>query len=312
MHQRIAIIAHGRLRSHRDLKTLATSIGSEILFTQYSGHASKLSSEIAPTNDILIVAGGDGSVNEVVNGVMQHERSLRPAVCIVPLGSGNDIARFNGFTSNANEVLTRLNADRRINWDVLRIAFEISNEHTNTSTNEHTNKLTTQQVRYCVNVASIGLGGRVAQIFTDDLRKLPGHAGYFVAILRGFSSFKPVASLLTLTMNGSTKTISQKRLIVAMCNSRYFGSGLGIAPEADPTDGVIEVVDIGEVGVLQYLRQLPRLRRASPLQDPRISYNKATECRLESEEPIPIEIDGDFVGTTPMRVSIERHAIRFL
>ena len=159
---------------------------------------------------------------------------------------------------------------------------------------------------------SIGLGGRVAQLFNDRMRKLPGHLGYMAAIVKGFSTYRALASTLSITNGTKVQRISTERLLTAVCNSRYFGSGLGIAPDANPSDGLINVTDVGAVSVLHYIRHLPGLRKARRLPDDRINYHRATECALESEHQIPIEIDGDYVGTTPIRATIERSAISLM
>ena len=101
-------------------------------------------------------------------------------------------------------------------------------------------------------------------------------------------------------------------LLTAVANSKWFGSGIGIAPHALPDDGILNLTLVKDVGPLTYARFLPQLMRGAAIKDPRIAYHTARECSITSDEPLPIEIDGEFVGYTPLQVRVHKRAIRLL
>ena len=101
-------------------------------------------------------------------------------------------------------------------------------------------------------------------------------------------------------------------LMACLCNSRWFGAGLGIAPLADPSDGLMDITLVGKVSPLTYLRYLPRLLRGKPIHDSRVEYLKTRAVVIESAESLPVEIDGEFVGFGPVTAQVVPSAIRFI
>jgi diacylglycerol kinase (ATP) len=99
---------------------------------------------------------------------------------------------------------------------------------------------------------------------------------------------------------------------VCMANGKYFGSGLCIAPEAELNDGIAEIVIIGNVGIWDYLNKVPLLKKGRKINHPEVIYKKSTSCTIESQTPMPIDMDGEFVGYTPLTMDMIQKRIKIL
>jgi len=285
------LICHGRLRSHPLVCKVVSEYAADLLCTTRTRHACDLASSIDERSDILLVAGGDGTLHEVIDGMMQRPVESRPPILLIPLGSGNDTARMIGARGTLADIQRRISAQQSRDWDVLECTIGAE-----------------QVTRYCTNVLDVGFGGEVARRYTDRLRKLPARLGYVTATLQGFVSSKA----RRMSVRIDDVIIDDEMLLTAVANSKWFGSGIGIAPLAKPDDGVLDITVVKNVGPLTYARFLPDLMRGVPIRDPRIHYHSGRECTITTNEPLPIEIDGEFVGFTPIMVKVHHKAVRLL
>lgn len=285
------LICHGRLRSHPLVCKVVSEYAAELLCTTRTRHACDLASSIDERSDILLVAGGDGTLHEVIDGMMQRPVESRPPILLIPLGSGNDTARMIGARATLADIQRRISAQQAKDWDVLECTIGAE-----------------QVTRYCTNVLDVGFGGEVARRYTNGLRKLPARLGYVTATLQGFVSSKA----RRMSVRIDDVLIDDEMLLTAVANSKWFGSGIGIAPLAKPDDGILDITVVKNVGPLTYARFLPDLMRGVPIRDPRIHYHSGRECMITTNEPLPIEIDGEFVGFTPIMVKVHHKAVRLL
>lgn len=285
------LICHGRLRSHPLVCKVVSEYAADLLCTTRTRHACDLASSIDERSDILLVAGGDGTLHEVIDGMMQRPVESRPPILLIPLGSGNDTARMIGARATLADIQRRISAQQSRDWDVLECTIGAE-----------------QVTRYCTNVLDVGFGGEVARRYTNGLRKLPARLGYVTATLQGFVSSKA----RRMSVRIDDVLIDDEMLLTAVANSKWFGSGIGIAPLAKPDDGILDITVVKNVGPLTYARFLPDLMRGVPIRDPRIHYHSGRECTITTNEPLPIEIDGEFVGFTPIMVKVHHKAVRLL
>jgi diacylglycerol kinase (ATP) len=294
MSRRVMIIAHGRFRGHRTILSVAERTGYTPLYTDRQGHAEHLATLIHADTSMLIVVGGDGVLHEVVNGLMRRDASRRPPILLIPLGTGNDTARALGSKSRLRAIIRCLDKHHVVTWDVLQLSYTgLEGEPT---------------TRYCINIADVGFGGHVMQHYSSRLREVPLGLGYVLASLRGFISSRPVPMHLTTGLQTREGTM----LMACLCNSRWFGAGLGIAPLANPSDGLMDITLVGKVSPLTYLRYLPRLMLGKPIHDSRVEYLKTRVAIIKSPESAPLEIDGEFVGFAPVTAQVVPSAIRFV
>ena len=294
MATRTAIIVHGRFRGQRLVESVAERLGTTPFFTDRPRHAEILAATLHPDVQTVVVAGGDGTVHEVVNGLMQRKPEHRPRIAILPMGTGNDVARALQIRSSSKNLFLRLQNQHPVAWDVLRLTF--------------TNLEGEQESRYCINVADVGFGGEVTRLYSDQLRAVPFGLGYLVASFRGFMRAKPAS--VTVQASGLTRQLTS--LMVVLANSKWFGSGIGIAPQADPADGLIDVTIVGDVSTPTYIRFLPRLLKAKSISDPRIEYLRSTSVDVTALTDMPLEIDGEYCGHTPLQAEVVPLAVKFL
>lgn len=296
------VIAHGwkgkRAAAARALCDRLQHMGRQhdLVHTQQQGHAIELARRaVVEGAQHVIAVGGDGTVNEVVHGMLLADTARGSAdLSVIPCGSGNDVARVLHLRSihHAIDVAASTVPDI-VSADVLDIRYRAYDG--------------SMQQRYCINVADVGLGGNVARIRDQRLRKLPGPLGYMLGIVAGMLS--TTQQQVDITLDGTTRR--QRALTVCIANNTWFGGGLGIAPDASWTDGIADVVTIGDVSIPAYVTHLPGLRAARRLQDHRISYGRASTVSVTHvDEPLPLEIDGEYLGTTPIHVSIDVGAVR--
>jgi len=271
--------------------------GAVFFYTDYVGHAMQLAERAAREGFRFLVAlGGDGTVNEVVNGIMALPPALRGEVrlAIVPVGSGNDFVRSSGLGHSLESLEVAIRTDRPVFMDVGSISHI-----------EEVGK----PVRYFANIADAGIGGLVAGKMRSLLNWLPATLAYQVSILRSFLSFRHPR----VRLNSDTFQYTGKLLSLCAANGQWFGSGLGIAPHADIQDGQLAFVVLGDVSLSDYLRHLPAVRKKSFISHPHIQYHKGQFCEIEIlEGDCLLEADGEYLGKAPVRMGIHPGAISLL
>jgi len=266
----------------------------EFRSTSRRQHAIELAKEGTEQGcDILVAVGGDGTLHEVINGVMQSDipPDALPVIGFLPYGSANDFARTAGI-SNSIEGLHGLIQTRSIhNIDLGKITIHQTGES-----------------RYFINIAGVGLGAEVAQQM-EGSSSFFGHGfNYYKHIIKGFLTYaKKEVHCIT-----ADRQWKGKLLQMAIANGRYFGNAICIAPDAIIDDGQFQVSIFGDLSLWDYIKNLGKLKRGEKINLPQVSYQDADELRLESNAPCGIEADGEYVGVLPATISLIPKAIRFL
>lgn len=294
----MACIMHGRIRQAEQVWRCwqqAASPAHELrrYRTRHAGHGITLAEQaIREGATVLISLGGDGTLNEVVNGLMQAQQRLSPAdgqqlrLCAMSGGTGNDFLRSIGGASDFDAILAAIEADRVRHLDAGHVRFQTR---------------AGPQERYFINITDLGMGGLIAQRLHRYPKWLGSQLPYQLAILRTFFTYRH--QRLALRAANWEEDVSVMSLVAA--NGRYFGSGLGIAPQARPDDGQLAIVILGNISIWDYLRHLPQLRRCEPIDHPEVHYTSVTEIELTgNQQPLPIDMDGEYIGTTPMHIQI--------
>jgi diacylglycerol kinase (ATP) len=272
----------------------------DLQISRYPGHAVSLAAEARADCDYLIAAGGDGTLNEVVNGCLQGadddpEREL-PCLGVMPLGSANDFARTLGVEKSAEALvgLIASNATRAI--DVGRLRCHVKDGD--------------PLVRYFVNVADVGIGAKVVERLAVSGKRLGPTLSYLGAIVATFIGYHR-QQIAVESDNGLHWECPA--LIVVAGNGRYFGAGLCATPQASPDNGELALTLIGDASLLDFARYLGRLKRGELLDHPAVSYHRDRAVRITSSGgPAPVEADGEFLGYTPVDIELLPGRVRFL
>lgn len=282
-----------RLRWPRIARLLTRRLGKvEIRFTRKAGDAAVLAAELALAGfDPVIAAGGDGTVNEVVNGLLATPCEIRAGV--LPIASGGDFARTLDL-DGLNGAVETLAAGYCRKVDVIRARFHGPDGATE---------------RHFVNVASLGLGGLVTRAVQDGWRFLPGSLRYLAACIPNLAAgcvFK--VRLFLDDVDTGTFDVT----IVSLANGRYQGGGILIAPAAAIDDGLIHVTLVEQVGLAEVVRNLRILYSGAIYGYPKVRHWQAKSVRAEAQTTVPLELDGEPLGMLPVAADVLPQALRLI
>lgn len=263
-------------------------------YTKQEKHAVALAKQATEEGcDYLIAVGGDGTLHEVINGVLQSDvpSDDYPTVGLLPYGSANDFARTAGIDTSIEALIEGIRSNHIQRIDLGKIVLH-----------------QTQETRYFINIAGVGLGAEVAQNLEGSSSMFGSGFNYFKHIIKGFLRYRKKEVVCT----SSAWQWKGKLLQMAVANGRYFGNAICIAPDARITDGHFQVAIFGDLSIWDYLKNLGKLKKGTRIDHPQVSYFDTDEILLESEDPCGIEADGEYVGLVRATISVLPKAISFL
>jgi diacylglycerol kinase (ATP) len=271
-------------------------------FTERRGHATALAREALGRGCRRVVAvGGDGTLSEVVNGYFDEAGEVidrHAALGLLPAGTGSDFGRTIGL-STREAALDAILGEARRQLDVLSVESQDAGGRPCT--------------RRAINVVSLGLGGDVVARIEAWRERWPRWAGrralFVAAAVRALTSYRTTRVRVTLD-DGVERTVRSGFLVIA--NGRYAGAGMKLAPEADPADGLCDVVLTDGVTRWDVIRELPRITRGAHRSHPGVTLYRTRAVTVEADEPLPLDVDGDPAGSTPLRVTVVPSAVGFL
>jgi YegS/Rv2252/BmrU family lipid kinase len=268
----------------------------QVCFTEGPGHAIGLARELLRSGYERIVAvGGDGTLNEVLNGFLEQGLPSCPesSLAFIPVGTGCDFQRSIGIRTLKDAVKV-LQKGQPHPMDVGRISFL---DHAGT-----------QRIRYFANMVSFGMGGEVARRSRNRFRRLGGNAAFLYATLEVFLTYRAKTVQLTLDRAepGTAHTITN----IAVGNGRYHGGGMHVCPLAQLDDGLLEVTVIDALGLWQLARDLRFLYSRNLYVHPKAHHFRAVELKAHTIERVTIEVDGESLGTLPAEITLLPSAIQ--
>lgn len=270
----------------------------EIQFTQGVGDGARIAQEAVSRGQELIVAvGGDGTVFEVVNGMMAADAGARTRVRlgIWPAGSGADFAR-GAHLPNDPEAVCALITKNEPKWvDVGRVQCVDSDGR--------------PVERYFINAADFGIGAKVVERLQKRSRLLPGRSSYLWQSLRTLVTFKNPK--VDLDADGRVQK-GATIITMVVANGRYFGGGMCIAPAAILDDGLLNTIQVGGLGRIEAMRKLQETFGGQPIDHPDVDYSTCKILRAQSTSRVPIEADGELVGFLPASFEIIPRALQLL
>ena len=272
-------------------RAAAAGLEGATLFSERQGHLAELAREAALDGaELLVVVGGDGSVNEVVNGLAGLGR--QPEVAVVPRGTGWDFSRTFGIPRKIDDaVQIALQGDVRT-IDLGRASYRAWDGSDATA--------------WFANVASAGMSGAIAKRANETTKALGGKASYLWATFAVFSGWE--ATEIEVAVDGERRAGPMFDVVIA--NGRFFGGGLEICPEAEPDDGLFDVLTIGDVTKRDLVQTMPKMYRGTHLPHPKAELLRGSSVTVKSETPLPIELDGEQPGTTPVTFEVAAGALR--
>jgi YegS/Rv2252/BmrU family lipid kinase len=285
--------AAGGGRTARKWPTLAAELARlglafETAWTVRRGHATDLARRAADAGWPLVVAvGGDGTLNEVVNGVTDARGSPLATTGAILTGRGRDACRNFGLASD-----WRLAVRRLVEGDDAR--FDLGAAEWPDGAR-----------RYCVSAAGVGFDAAVARRAAS--RGGAGTLPYVLGVVEGLVTHRPVP--VTIQADGAPES-SAPLTTVIVANGAYYGGGMKIAPPADPADGVLDLVVIGALGRAALLRWLPTVYWGGHLANSKTFIRRIGRVSVHGPSPLPTHVDGEPTADTPITYRIYPHALR--
>ena len=253
------------------------------------GHLAELARHAAAHGATLLVAvGGDGTVNEVVNGIGDAPVEL----AVVPNGTGWDFARTYGIP-------------RRFD-DAIAVALDGTPRSIDLGRAWYRGWDGSERESLFANIASAGMSGAIAQRANETTKAFGARLSYLWATLAVFARWRN--SEVRVTVADERRTGPMHDVIVA--NGRYLGGGMMICPEARPDDGLFDVLLIGDLTKADLMFTLPKTYRGSHLPHQKAELLRGAEVWVEAERPLPVELDGEQPGTTPACFAVVPGALR--
>jgi diacylglycerol kinase (ATP) len=295
----------GALQSHFAAieKKLRAALGPiEIEQTRGPRDAERIAREAVRAGvDRIIVAGGDGTMSEVVTGLLSAGLGRYAKIAPLALGTGGDLLRSFGATRHVDAAIERIVGGKTRCVDAGRARFRDSEGRECTS--------------YFLNVASLGVSGLVTKLVNEAPKALGGRLSFLLATLRALARYRPLG--ISLEIDG--KPFFEGPLTLATAaNGRFFGGGMQVAPRASPDDGLLDVVVVSGLTTAELVRRLPRLYRGTHLGIPGVS---SATCRRLDAAPLAgtpgpgtvfTELDGEPLGMLPASYEVLPGAVTLL
>ena len=286
------IIFNPRAGSATDRKRVLSQLTQldpiALRITRKAGDAEKWArAAVRAKCDYVVVAGGDGTLNGVVNGLGAEAKNVR--IGIVPLGTGNDFARTLGlpFSIEQNIDILRSAKTRRI--DLVRVK--------------------SKRARYFVNVSAGGFSGMVNEKMTSKIKRTWGPLAY----IRGAAAALPkLHAYHTQILLDNDEQLSAELYNVVVANGRFVAGGLPIAPDADPSDGLLEVVLIPKLCVTEIALLAAEIVLGKHLSSKATIFRRAKKISVRSRPGMCFNVDGELVGNAPAVFQILPRALNFV
>jgi YegS/Rv2252/BmrU family lipid kinase len=267
------------------IEKLLASVPHETVETEGPGHAVELAAS-ATGYDVVVAVGGDGTVHEVLNGLMRQPAETRPALAVLPTGSGNDTCRTLGIPFDVSEAAVLLATGERRRYDV-----------------GYCNGI------YFNNSFAAGLDAKVTAKAVEYkvTKRRSGLWLYLTALMHVL--FKDLDAFdLDISFDGADPAPT-RTLIVAITNGATYGGGFKITPDADPRDGLFDVCMIDPLSLGQALWRLPFVIAGKHTKMPVVHMSRHTSATISSEVPLPAQLDGEVLVEQRYDVSMLPSAI---
>jgi YegS/Rv2252/BmrU family lipid kinase len=287
--------ASGRHRSRKGWPAIeralrAASVDIETAETRYAGDGEDIARRaIGEGRRRLLAVGGDGSVNEVLNGIMTAGLADPGEVtlAVAPTGTGNDWARSLGIGRAPEDIASVVAAARTMMHDVGAADFP---------------GVAGARRRWFINVAGAGYDAYV----TARVPRPPTAFTYLKGALSGLATYR--SPLFRITADEAT--FEDRLLLAFVANAQYCGNRMHVAPTARLDDGLLDLLTVRELGLGAVLTKLAKLYGGTILGDPAVRHFRAARIRIDADPPAQVQGDGQMLGQTPVEFTVLRQTLR--
>lgn len=258
----------------------------EVVATTARGDAEGLASRaVAAGADLVVAAGGDGTINEVVNGLASIPEALsRARLALLPLGTGNDFARTLGV-EDPEDAVDAIAHGRERRVDLVALG-----------------------ARVFLNASAGGFTAETSARVSSELKQAVGPLAYLIGGAQALIDYEPVRARVA----SPVVTTDVDLQLYAVCNGAYIGGGHQLAPSARPDDGLLDVCVVRASSTLDFLALLPRLSAGTHVDDEDVLYFRTREVTLTFERPIRVNTDGEVLHADRCEYRVQPGAVRVL
>ena len=300
--KRILLIANPASGQHRGERRLAqaserlASLGHAVTaaLTESAGHATRLAKSNAPDFEIIAALGGDGTVNEVANGLMAVEPGGRPTLATLPVGTGNDVALTYGL-AHFESAIDALDKGSTRTLDVIRVQLMRDGKSV---------------TRHALLFVAAGFAAEVIRKTGPRVKRIFGRRfSYSVGLFRALASFRSPE----FSVKWDDGEMSGRMFQVCAGNTEFAAGGvMRISPGARPDDGLLNISLVDVLGRLQIVRRFPSILSGRYVEDERVDYFTGKRLEIDAVPPAELQADGDIIGTTPATVELLPGALKLV
>lgn len=262
--------------------------GAEICFTEKTGDATRLAQEAATNGcELILAAGGDGTLNEVINGIAPHAERVQ--IGLIPLGTGNDFARMLDLPDSVGDCIEVLKAGHVRPTDLVRV--------------------TSDQVRYFVNVSAGGFSGTVNEKMTPEIKQSWGPLAYLRCAAEALPELRAYHTEVILD-NMTNLALDLYNVVIA--NGRYVAGGTLIAPDASIDDGLLDIILIPQNDGGNLAMLAAQIAMGTHLTSESLVFRRAASVSVRSNPGMWFNVDGEIVGNEPATFEVMPKALQFL
>ncbi|HEX3011769.1 MAG TPA: diacylglycerol kinase family protein [Syntrophomonadaceae bacterium] len=255
----------------------------DITFTKYTLHAAEITQEALQQGYNRIVAvGGDGTLNEVVNGFFAPDGSMinpDAVLLLIPVGTGSDFARMFNIDSSPQCVQKLMSLTEGQTCDIVKASF--------------CGWAGGKTSRYYINIADVGIGSETCARVNRNSKVLGGFWSFLLAALYTIITYKN--RLVTVVVDGREK-YSGPCCLVAVGNGCFFGGGMKIAPQALVNDGLLDIILVKNFGKMELFANMARVYKGNHLTHPKVEFHRGTRVKIISQDKAYLELEGEPVG----------------
>lgn len=258
----------------------------ELHVTVRAGEAPDVARKFAEAGvSVVLAVGGDGTINEVANGLIAAGGKV--PIGLVPSGHGSDFVRTTGTPKQVDAAFTTAISGSSKAVDAALATFDSGNR------------------RYFVNFGGTGFDAAVARFASTST--LPGSTlPYVVSVFRALAKYRNVR----VTVTTESETFMEKAVFVSIANAKYLGGGMMLAPMAELDDGFLDLAIIGDFGKFELIRQIPSVFRGKHTNHPKFRHVRAKSIRVECQDNVEVQLDGELCGTVPVTITVAPGALR--
>ena len=264
-----------------------SGLSFDFQFTESRGHGIELAKAAASDGyRYLVAVGGDGTVHEVANGILEAGNPQETFLGIICTGTGSDFSRTIGVSREFPDACSSLTNPRRVLIDVGSVKYQQNGQSLQ---------------RYFINYAGIGIDAEVVRATERFPKFFGGTVPYLTGLVGSFIGYRNKPVVLQI---GNRVAERARVLSVVVANGRYYGGGMQIAPEAKTDDSLFDLVIVGDIGKFDLIKTMPRVYKGTHLTHPKVRLEKETSVAIQSSRKFLVHADGELLGEGPVSFSL--------